>query len=196
DHGMPFPKLASSMGDNTGKSTDLNIEKLPLLMNQSGGELNAFVSDYQNKVQLSWPIEYQVLDNLEASTIEQIETIKLAASTPEQQRLSAEQEWKNRVSQLVSENYADAEFSTATAAKYLFMSERSLQRRFKSAYNKTFKEHLNEVRLEHACERLLAGEKISDVAFDSGFNDPSYFSQRFKHHFGMSPSKFAENSEE
>ncbi|PTO71289.1 helix-turn-helix transcriptional regulator, partial [Vibrio splendidus] len=54
----------------------------------------------------------------------------------------------------------------------------------------------NEVRLEHACERLLAGEKISDVAFDSGFNDPSYFSQRFKHHFGMSPSKFAENSEE
>ncbi|MCX2756766.1 helix-turn-helix domain-containing protein [Vibrio sp. Sgm 22] len=196
DHGMPFPKLASSMSENTGKSTDLNIEKLPLLMNQSGGELNAFVSDYQNKVQLSWPIEYQVLDNLEASTIEQIETIKLAASTPEQQRLSAEQEWKNRVSQLVSENYADAEFSTATAAKYLFMSERSLQRRFKSAYNKTFKEHLNEVRLEHACERLLAGEKISDVAFDSGFNDPSYFSQRFKHHFGMSPSKFAENSEE
>ncbi|MFA0026414.1 hypothetical protein AB4369_26320, partial [Vibrio sp. 10N.261.49.A5] len=86
-------------------------------------------SDSQNKVQLSWPIEYQVLDNLEASTIEQIETIKLAASTPEQQKLTAEQEWKNRVSQLVSENYADAEFSTATAAKYLFMSERSLQRR-------------------------------------------------------------------
>ena len=196
DHGMPFPKLVSSMSDNTGKSTDLNIEKLPLLMNQSGGELNAFVSDSQNKVQLSWPIEYQVFDNLEACTIEQIETIKLATSTQEQQRLSAEQEWKNKVSQLVSEHYADAEFSTASVAKCLFMSERSLQRRFKLAYNKTFKEHLNEVRLEHACERLLAGEKISDVAFDSGFNDPSYFSQRFKHHFGMSPSKFAENNEE
>ncbi|MEZ9325083.1 helix-turn-helix domain-containing protein [Vibrio cyclitrophicus] len=196
DHGMPFPKLASSINESNGKSTDLNIEKLPLLINQSGGELNAFVSDSQNKVQLSWPIEYQVLDDLEASTIEQIETIKLAASSPEQQKLTAEQEWKNKVSQLVSEHYADAEFGTATAAKYLFMSERSLQRRFKSAYNKTFKEHLNQVRLEHACERLLAGEKVSDVAFDSGFNDPSYFSQRFKHHFGMSPSKFAENNEE
>ena len=196
DYGMPFPKLASSISDGSGKSTDLNIEKLPLLVNQSGGELNAFVSDSQNKVQLSWPIEYQVLDDLEASTIEQIETIKLAASTPERQKLTAEQEWKNKVSQLVSEHYADAEFGTAAAAKYLFMSERSLQRRFKSAYDKTFKEHLNEVRLEHACERLLAGEKVSDVAFDSGFNDPSYFSQRFKHHFGMSPSKFAENSEE
>ncbi|CAH6812835.1 AraC family transcriptional regulator [Vibrio chagasii] len=196
DHGMPFPKLTSSISDNSGKSTDLNIEKLPLLMNQSGGEINAFVSDSQNKVQLTWPIDYQVLDNLETNTIEQIETIKLANTSPEQLKLSAEQEWKNRVSQLVSEHYADAEFGTATAAKYLFMSERSLQRRFKVAYNKTFKEHLNEVRLEHACERLLAGEKISDVAFDSGFNDPSYFSQRFKHHFGMSPSKFAENSED
>lgn len=196
DHGMPFPKLASAINDSSGKSTDLNIEKLPLLMNQSGGELNAFISDSQNKVQLSWPIEYQVLQNLEASTIEQIETIKHAASSSEQQKVSAEQEWKNKVSQLVSEHYADAEFGTATAAKYLFMSERSLQRRFKLAYHKTFKEHLNEVRLEHACERLLAGEKVSDVAFDSGFNDPSYFSQRFKHHFGMSPSKFAENNEE
>ncbi|EDK27823.1 putative transcriptional regulator, AraC/XylS family protein [Vibrionales bacterium SWAT-3] len=196
DHGMPFPKLTSSISDNSGKSTDLNIEKLPLLMNQSGGEINAFVSDSQNKVQLTWPIDYQVLDNLETNTIEQIETIKLANTSPEQLKLSAEQEWKNRVSQLVSEHYADAEFGTATAAKYLFMSERSLQRRFKMAYNKTFKEHLNEVRLEHACERLLAGEKISDVAFDSGFNDPSYFSQRFKHHFGMSPSKFAENNED
>lgn len=196
DHGMPFPKLTSSISDNSGKSTDLNIEKLPLLVNQSGGELNAFVSESQNKVKLTWPIDYQVLDNLETNTIEQIETIKLANTSPEQLKLSAEQEWKNRVTQLVSEHYADAEFGTATAAKYLFMSERSLQRRFKMAYNKTFKEHLNEVRLEHACERLLAGEKISDVAFDSGFNDPSYFSQRFKHHFGMSPSKFAENSED
>lgn len=196
DHGMPFPKLASAINDSNGKSTDLNIEKLPLLMNQSGGELNAFISDSQNKVQLSWPIEYQVLQNLEVSTIEQIETIKHTTSSSEQQKVSAEQEWKNKVSQLVSEHYADAEFGTATAAKYLFMSERSLQRRFKLAYHKTFKEHLNEVRLEHACERLLAGEKVSDVAFDSGFNDPSYFSQRFKHHFGMSPSKFAENNEE
>ncbi|MFA0079055.1 helix-turn-helix domain-containing protein [Vibrio artabrorum] len=196
DHGMPFPKLASSINEGNGKSTDLNIEKLPLLMNQSGGELNAFVSDSQNKVQLSWPIKYQALDNIESSTIEQIKTIHIAASTPGQQKLSAEQEWKNKVSQLVSEHYADAEFGTAIAAKYLFMSERSLQRRFKSAYDKTFKEHLSEVRLEHACERLLAGEKVSDVAFDSGFNDPSYFSQRFKHHFGMPPSKFAENNED
>ncbi|MCZ8486117.1 AraC family transcriptional regulator [Vibrio lentus] len=34
------------------------------------------------------------------------------------------------------------------------------------------------------------------TAFDSGFNDPSYFSQRFKHHFGMSPEVCRKNNEE
>src|SRR5690606_24140976 len=91
-----------------------------------------------------------------------------------------ELDWLNKVESLVAEHYQDAEFGTAMAAKMLYVSERSLQRRFKSASGRTFKDYLTEVRLERACESLLAGEKIADVAFSSGFNDPSYFSQRFK----------------
>jgi AraC family chitin signaling transcriptional activator len=197
DFGMPFPKWTEADPEaGLTQSTDLNIEKLPLLIHQSGGQLKTFISDSQNVVQLSWPIEYQVTQKVTESTLEQIETIKHPVLTQEQMKLSAEQEWKNRVALLVGEQYSDAEFGTASAARLLFMSERSLQRRFKSAFDKTFKEYLNQVRLEHACERLLAGEKVSDVAFNSGFNDPSYFSQRFKHHFGMSPSKFAENADD
>ncbi|MDN3683640.1 helix-turn-helix domain-containing protein [Vibrio sinaloensis] len=48
------------------------------------------------------------------------------------------------------------------------------------------------MRLDNACRRLLAGEKVSDVAFECGFNDPSYFSQRFKHRFGVPPTQFVE----
>ena len=96
----------------------------------------------------------------------------------------------------MDECYHDPEFGTASAAKMLFMSERSLQRRFKSASSRTLKDYVTEVRLEMACEQLLAGEKISEVAFNCGFNDPSYFSQKFKLHFGLSPSKFATAQEE
>ena len=96
-----------------------------------------------------------------------------------------------KVYQLVAEHYHDPEFGTASAAKMLYMSERSLQRRFKSASSRTLKDYVTEVRLETACEQLLAGEKISEVAFNCGFNDPSYFSQKFKLHFGLPPSKFA-----
>ncbi|MGC7895012.1 helix-turn-helix transcriptional regulator [Vibrio anguillarum] len=96
---------------------------------------------------------------------------------------------------MVHNHYSDPEFSTSSAAKSLFVSERSLQRRFKAITNKTFKEYLNEIRLEKACQYLLAGGKVAQVAFDCGFNDPSYFSQRFKHHFGLSPTQFVDDNE-
>jgi len=104
--------------------------------------------------------------------------------------------WLSKVEQLVVDNFSDAEFSTANVVKVLFMSERSFQRRFKTATGKTFKEYLNEVRLEKACQRLLSGEKVSQAAYECGFNDPSYFSQRFKHHFGLSPTQFIDEHQD
>lgn len=106
-------------------------------------------------------------------------------------KLDRHEQWKRQVTQLVAEQYHDAEFSTASAARALFISERSFQRRFKSQFESTFTDYLTDVRMEKACEMLLQGEKVSEVAFACGFNDPSYFSQRFKVYFGVPPSKFA-----
>lgn len=106
-----------------------------------------------------------------------------------------QEEWFIKVLDLIENNYVDAEFSTAQAAKALFMSDRNLQRKFKSITGSTFKEYLIRVRLEKSAQRLMEGETVSDVAYASGFNDPSYFSQRFKTHFGISPSKFNEISD-
>ncbi|NMU83916.1 helix-turn-helix domain-containing protein, partial [Vibrio parahaemolyticus] len=78
-------------------------------------------------------------------------------------QVTPEKEWLQKVYQLVAEHYHDPEFGTASAAKMLYMSERSLQRRFKSASSRTLKDYVTEVRLETACEKLLAGEKISEV---------------------------------
>jgi AraC family chitin signaling transcriptional activator len=101
--------------------------------------------------------------------------------------------WLKKVYSLIKEEYMNPEFSTSQAAKRLYVSERSLQRKFKSLTGMTFTEQLFRVRLEKACERLLSGDKISDVAFDTGFNDASYFSQRFKNYYGISPSAFIES---
>lgn len=104
--------------------------------------------------------------------------------------------WLEKVYDLIREEYINPEFSTSQAAKRLYVSERSLQRKFKSMTGMTFTEQLFKVRLEKACERLLSGDKISDVAFDTGFNDASYFSQRFKSYYGISPSAFIESRSE
>ncbi|MGF1752039.1 helix-turn-helix domain-containing protein [Vibrio makurazakiensis] len=197
DHGSPLPKNLSPISEHVnGTKADLNIEQLPMLMQQNRGLVNVFVSDTQNKVQLLWPIERTAEQKAIAATYEHIESVGTqlsdAGAIP---TLTAEEEWMNKINHIVIEHYSNPDFGTTMLAKQLFVSERSLQRRFKSITNRTFKDYLNEVRLEKACEQLLAGGKISDVAYDCGFNDPSYFGQRFKLHFGTSPSKFAGNAE-
>ncbi|MDF2155273.1 AraC family transcriptional regulator [Vibrio sp. CAU 1672] len=190
DYGQQMPSNPAPARLATGSPSDLNISNLPSLVAESGGKLLIFSSEAQNKIQISWPVAEPVNHHEDTfSSLEEI--VEVVHSKPE----SPEQAWLKKVYQLVENNYHDPDFGTATAAKMLFMSERSLQRRFKSAASRTLKDYLTEVRLETACEELLAGEKISDVAFNCGFNDPSYFSQKFRLHFGLSPSKFASHQE-
>jgi len=156
-------------------------ENLHKLVVQSGGEMNVFSSDERNLLEISWQ---------ESVSFERSPVVML--DEEDGANLVHDDPWLAKVVQLVELNYTDPEFSTSSAAKMLYVSERSLQRRFKSSVEKTFTEYLTEVRLDNACRRLLAGEKVSDVAFECGFNDPSYFSQRFRHRFGMSPTQFVE----
>ncbi|ROV61578.1 helix-turn-helix domain-containing protein [Vibrio ponticus] len=156
------------------------------LVNVSGGQLEVDENSRNNKMSLSW-LRSHTFDENSIVNVEELagETAAFTSSDP----------FIVRLEQLVMEHYADPEFSTSTAAKMLFVSERSLQRRFKGATQRRFSEYLSEVRLDNACRLLLAGAKVADVAFDCGFNDPSYFSQRFKHRFGVSPTQFVEQSD-
>jgi AraC family chitin signaling transcriptional activator len=163
------------------------LEEMQQLVQLSGGEIHIFSSSERNLVELSWSSVELISDVPEMIVVDDHSEGKLIEV--------AEKEWLKKVEQLVHQHYSDPEFSTSSAAKLLFVSERSLQRRFKAVTNKTFKEYLNELRLEKACQYLLAGGKVAQVAFDCGFNDPSYFSQRFKHHFGLSPTQFVDDNE-
>ncbi|MDC5703619.1 helix-turn-helix domain-containing protein [Vibrio europaeus] len=164
---------------NSGSVT--SSDNLHKLVTQSGGEMSLFSSEDRNLLEISW----QESVSFENSPI-------VMPADEECAELVHDDPWLSKVIQLVDDHYTDPEFSTSSAAKMLYVSERSLQRRLKSSIEKTFTEYLTEVRLDNACRRLLAGEKVSDVAFECGFNDPSYFSQRFKHRFGMSPTQFVE----
>jgi len=182
DQGVCAHNVTQMMATTSG----FTLNQLDDLVRHSGGEIKVFASKEQNVVQLSWPSAQptQVSAGVESYTrynsdkvIDEFECV-----------------WFSKVEQLVTEYYPDPEFSTATVIKALFMSERSFQRRFKSTTGKTFKEYLNQVRLEKACQRLLSGEKVSLVAYECGFNDPSYFSQRFRHYFGLSPTQFIDEN--
>lgn len=184
DYGTQLPNKVTTGRPSNMNHSELSIDHLAQLVTTSGGYLAVFTSDVQNKIEITWPTakEMSYVDE----SLQEFESEPIV-----EDKVTPEKEWLQKVYQLVAEHYHDPEFGTALAAKMLFMSERSLQRRFKSASSRTLKDYVTEVRLETACEQLLAGERISEVAFNCGFNDPSYFSQKFKLHFGLPPSKFA-----
>ncbi|TXY57986.1 AraC family transcriptional regulator [Vibrio cholerae] len=183
DFGAPIQNIDKTMVTLSGSSYPLEE-----LVTRSGGVLHVLALKERNVIELAWPL----------ATLPELETIHKPEEGEQAAKVGideVEKEWLSKVEKLIELHYSDPNFTTSTAAQALYVSERSLQRRFKAATGKTFKESLNEVRLEKACQSLLSGAKIAQVAFDCGFNDPSYFSQRFKHHFGLSPSQFIEDQE-
>lgn len=67
----------------------------------------------------------------------------------------------------------------------------SFCRYFKKVTHKTFTQFVNEYRLVHA-SRLLAEEPLSitEVCFESGFNNFSHFNKKFKAFTGKNPSEY------
>ena len=76
--------------------------------------------------------------------------------------------------------------------EYAELSNRSLsafKRDFQKLFNTTPGKWLLEKRLNHAMHLLSNMNKtVSEVAFESGFENPSHFSRSFKERFGISPA--------
>ncbi|MEQ1587660.1 MAG: nickel-binding protein [Cyclobacteriaceae bacterium] len=53
---------------------------------------------------------------------------------------------------------------------------------------------IQEVRLRQSLQRIKRGDQtIAEVAYNSGFNSPTYFTKVFRKRFGISPRSFAKN---
>jgi transcriptional regulator GlxA family with amidase domain len=94
-----------------------------------------------------------------------------------------------RLRREVEHRHADPGLEVAQLAGRLAMSERQLQRKVRALLGVTPAEYLRSVRLQHAQERLLAGERPSDVAIAVGFSSHAYFATCFKAEYGYAPSE-------
>lgn len=91
---------------------------------------------------------------------------------------------------LIRESFAQP-LTLAELAGAAGMSPRYFCRYFQSLTQKTPIEYLNYYRIESACEQLLTSEdSITDIAFNCGFNDVSYFIKIFHRYKGVSPRQF------
>ncbi len=90
----------------------------------------------------------------------------------------------------IRERFAEP-MSVDDIAEHVGVSRRTLERRFKSCFQRTLSEELWRVRID-AARRLLRDSDLGvlDIATRSGFSSASVFSTTFRRHTGQTPSAF------
>lgn len=87
--------------------------------------------------------------------------------------------------------YNDQEISLKTMANKYSYSPKYLSALFKTNMKIGFKEYVNAVRTQQACELMEKGlTYVSEIATLCGYSDPLYFSKCFKAHLGVSPKEY------
>lgn len=93
---------------------------------------------------------------------------------------------------VLDDNYLRKDFFIFDAARELHISEVYLRRLFKRETGISPKQYLLQKRIRKAVSLLETDYfSIADIASQSGFNDPKYFSVAFKKMIGSSPSEYA-----
>lgn len=142
--------------------------------------------------------EYKNPDQYSESVIE-AEMRLLLYTIARNKNTVSESETKNALVEsvvaYVKENFSH-DITLASVAKAHFVSPEHLSRTFKRETEFGFNEYLTAVRLRYAELRLKNrdGESISKIAYDAGFNDSNYFSDKFKKFYGVSPLRYSKEN--
>jgi len=90
----------------------------------------------------------------------------------------------------ITKNFNREIYVNEIAAK-LHMCNASFSRYFKHHTRKTFSDYVTELRISHACKLLMMDDQsISQVSFDSGFENLSNFYKHFRRITGVIPKEY------
>ncbi len=107
---------------------------------------------------------------------------------------SADEKFIGRLQSVLDKELSNPNFSVDEFSKTVGMSRMQLHRKLKSLLGVTASEFLRNERLKAASILLKKGNvNVSEIAYNVGFNDVSYFSKCFKELFGVTPSEYALN---
>ncbi len=114
----------------------------------------------------------------------------LASESPAESKVSDGTHPIDRIYAYIHEHCTES-LSVDRLAEQFRMSASTLHRTLKKATGRTLTELVNELRINRACGLLLQGEgRISEVCYQCGFQNLSYFNRRFREHRGITPRAY------
>lgn len=105
---------------------------------------------------------------------------------------NADEEFLLKSVESVRNHLDDLDYGPSQLTEDLAMSRSTLFKKLKALTGMNASGFIRSIRLKAACQILSdnPGIRVSDLAYQVGFNDPKYFSTCFKKEFGVQPSEF------
>lgn len=95
-----------------------------------------------------------------------------------------------KIQKEIEAHLSDADFTVMHLCQKIRLSQPQLYRKVKALTGKSIASYMRSVRLHKAKEMLqTTALNVSEVAYEVGFTEPSYFSRSFLEEFGFSPSE-------
>ena len=103
----------------------------------------------------------------------------------------------NRIMDVINANISSPDFSVEKLAAEVGLSRVHLHRKLKELTDLSARDFIKSLRMKQAA-RLLREKKLSvaEVAYATGFSNPSHFSSAFKEIYGMTPSHYSSHQRE
>jgi CheY-like chemotaxis protein len=141
------------------------------------------------------PFNVQVLKATMNNLIRSRENIKHLFDKKEvKKELTPDESFLSDVITTIIDNLLERDFSIDTLCKTMGLSRSNLFRKLKGLIQMSPSDLILKIKLSQAEELMKkkAHNRISDIAYSSGFQDPKYFSTLFKKHYGKTPKEFIE----
>lgn len=109
---------------------------------------------------------------------------------------SAEPGLVPKVKLYLDEHYHEETLCLKTVSRQLQYNEKYVSSVFKKSMGVGVCEYLHVLRIRHACELIEKGvHSVKELAYLTGFSDPSYFSRVFKQQMQLYPREFIRQKE-
>ena len=119
-------------------------------------------------------------------------TIAFPEATTAITSTSSEEDFDNLVREVIMESLDDPDFSVTVLCKKVGYSRPQLYRKLQALHGLSPSDYIREIRLKEAARLLeLKTGNVSEIAYQTGFNNLSYFSKVFQERFGVVPSGYS-----
>lgn len=116
------------------------------------------------------------------------EEASLDASDDSLSLTQAEDAFMQSLREIVETNLDNEKFAVPELCRAIGMSRSQLHRKIKALANRSTTHYIRSIRLQKAKELLQEGDlNVTQVAFEVGFQNRTYFSRAFSDEFGVSP---------